>query len=83
MLKSKPSKSAKCEGKAIPGLSKVRKWKYADKDKKQADETPSLTTEAEDEEYILGMLLKKSLVNGAMKHDTIVDACRSTTVTLY
>lgn len=67
-------KGAKCEGKSIPGLAKVRKYKYAQKDEAPSTEAE---TEIDSEEYILGKLLKKSLVNGAMKHDTIVDACKS------
>lgn len=55
----------------------MRKWKYTEKTKesKQSGEENSTRTETEDEDYVLGKLLKKSLVNGAMKHDTIVDAC--------
>ena len=66
-------KGVKCEGKAIPGLAKVRKYRHAKKEKDVAKETAG---QVDDEEYILGKLLKKSLVNGAMRHDTIVDACK-------
>jgi len=64
---------AKCEGKRIPGLAKVRKWKYAEKESEIPESKE--TADNMDEEYILGKLLNKSLLNGAMKHDTIVDAC--------
>ena len=72
VVRKKKVKSVKCEGERIPGLAKVRKYRYAHKEEIAA--TPR--SEVEDEEYILGRLLKKSLVNGAMKHDTIVDACK-------
>lgn len=75
-MKRKKVKSVKCEGTLIPGLAKVRKFRssHAD-DVLSTRESSTGNTEREDEEYILGKLLKKSLVNGAMKHDTIVDAC--------
>ena len=70
---------ARCEGKSIPGLAKIRKWKYSEKEKDLqttgVDKSSLKRSEVEDEDYVLGKLLKKSLVNGAMKHDTIVDAC--------
>lgn len=65
---------AKCEGVVVPGLAKVRKYKMANKDP-DASDGEEKKSEMDDEEYILGKLLKKSVLNGAMKHDTIVDAC--------
>lgn len=69
----------KCEGRMIPGLAKVRKFKQAKSDNSKdqgEDKSTRQNTEIDDEEYILSKLLKKSLLNGAMKHDTIVDACK-------
>lgn len=71
----KKSKGAYCEGKSIPGLAKIRKWKHTDRNEHISEAGDPQRSEAQDEDYVLGKLLKKSLLNGAMKHDTIVDAC--------
>lgn len=76
----KKKKGAKCEGTVIPGLAKVRKLRrsYTQQDEAPSNKEAATSShsEVQDEEYILGRLLKKSLVNGAMVHDTIVDACK-------